>query len=249
MEHKRKDYELIGKYLLGELNETERHIFEERRQEKTFQQAISVERDVFRAIEIEGDRTLKSMLQEEERRFAVTPPMENGKIRNLRGRWLGLIAAAAVLLAAVYVGVQWLDNPSPEELFAQHFQPLESTAGIRGKDAGLEGYAFSNYQDGNYAEAIQQFDILLTQEYRPGLEFYKANALLASDRAAEALPIFQKLEQQPDIDFATDNTWCLALTLLKLGRLEEAKEKLQTVVTKSGKMYKKEEAVKLLKSL
>lgn len=219
----------LDRYLLGRAGPDERREIEARRQrEEAFAESLERDEAIVAGLQAAGDRELKERL----RRVETADPYRAARIRRLApARWLAVAASVAVLLVAGW----WFllrDGGSIESatLLADTFEPYPNraynlTKGEQPADPRARAYAA--YEVGDYAGALTAFAESTPAE--PADDFYRANALLALDRPAEALPLFEALARQPGFALAPHSQWYAALSLLALDRRAEARAVLQTI--------------------
>ena len=238
----------IDRYLRGRADREERRAIEERRRtDEAFAEALERDEAIVAGLRAEGDRALKDRL----RRVEAANPYRPARLRHLTpGRWLAVAASVAVVLVA---GWWLLSRPGlpvdTARLLAESFAPYPNRAYNLTKGdtpADPRAQAYAAYEAGEYARAVAAFAESTAAETAD--DFYRANALLALDRPAEALPLFQELARQPDFALAPHSRWYAALSLLALDRRAEARAVLQTITTEPEHPFRAE-ASELLRRL
>ncbi len=165
------------------------------------------------------------------------------RVRQLRHRPKGSIIRhisplwrrAAVVLALILSG--WMiyqvtqTTSSPDELFSQYYQPYQIDFPL-------------HYRNGNDAQPtlpeslLKGFEALDRQQYEESIpflqewlerdpdndvvQFFLAQALLARESYDEALPLLEKVQQNPDSAYREAAMWYLALIHLKNGKTAQA---------------------------
>lgn len=158
-----------------------------------------------------------------EKALPVVEP-ETATIRILH-YWKPLAAAAAILLTVTFVFL-FNRSASPEELFAQNFEPYPNVfeptqRGVDGT-ADKRATAFAMYEQGNYAEAATLFGQLLSEKQEPELLLLLGNANMVLNRDEEAKNNFLTLIR--DFDGLDEQAkWFLSLLYLKSGESVKAK--------------------------
>ena len=132
-----------------------------------------------------------------------------------------------------------------QALFKKYFEPYRYEVNV----AGTRRDAMRLYQDGKYQEAIKLFDEVLNQRPDDNMSFYKGIALLATDQAATAVPIFEVLSARPDWQFQQQSSWYLAMAYLANGEAAKAKAALKTHQSGGVYIYKRGSTVELIKVL
>lgn len=110
------------------------------------------------------------------------------------------------------------------EVFAKWFQPYKDESlepAVRGEgEATPEEDFYEFYWEGRYRQALAAFDKLEPESKTKGdLRFLKANCLLATGQAGEAIPL---LENPGRTRFRPEAEWLLALAYLKNGQRDKA---------------------------
>ncbi len=237
---------LLDRHIQGRLTPKEQAEFDRLLEtDATFRDEVSFAEDVQKVAEVEADANFLSMLKE----FEKEEPIDEEKpvIKLPRYRWMA-IAASFVILLGLSIYFVLNAETSPEDLFAEHFEPYRNVVHpiTRGKPAEDEKtQAFLAYQNEEYDNAITLFDKLYEQEGQPYYLFYKANALLELNSNDEAIAILQKSDQLGE--FADRSAWYLALAYLKVEDTEKAKEHLQQIV--GAQKYNHVKAAELLQQL
>lgn len=253
MKHERRDRELIDRHLSGQLNREEAAEFDRRRTDPVFAGLVEETEIAVAAVRYDGDRQLKAMLQAEEERLRQ-PQAPQGVVRTLpsaRRRWLGLAATILLLLA---LGLWWTYTgpaAAPPNYLADYFEPFPNRAVNITKsanEASRRERAYAAYQIGDYATVIAELSVVLQDSSVAVDQFYLANALLATGQAARALPLFERLADDPRFPLAPQSRWYQALALLELGRTDEARELLRKI-SADTRAFQRERAEELLRKI
>lgn len=202
------------------------------------------------AKEVKFQENLKIVIEKEEREN-VKEQLQGFEVeKNTMFNYTKWLAAASVI---VLLGISsfWFFNNSidPNKLYAENFEPYRNVVQpiVRGEiKTDLKTKAFTAYETKKYEEALHYFNELLKENDNETIAFYKANTLLELDKTKEAVSIFKtNLKTTDSLD--DKNNWYLALALLRLNNLEEAKNILNTLNNSSS--FKKEQVKQLLKQL
>ncbi len=235
---------LLEKYIQGELTEKELLEFDALlNSDADFKGEVEFHTDLKRVAEAEDDDDFREILSDFEAEARTEKPIE----RRFPTKWL--VAASIALLAGLTYFFTMDLSVSTQDLYAQNFEPYRNVVHpvVRGEDAqDKKTKAFAAYQIGKYEEALPLFTELYTTEKTPYYLFYRANALIQLNRAAEAVPLLQEHLKTNDT-LIKNSPWYLAMAYLQLDDKENAKKMLQEVV-KNG-AYKVDEAQKLLDAL
>lgn len=235
---------LLEKYLLGALSEKEREEFDTLlEKDPKFKEELEFQIDVKRAVTAEEDADFLKLLSE----FETETADERHGVKRIPTKWL--VAASIALLATLTYFFTLNQTVTTGELYAQNFEPYPNlehriVRGEEGQDQKTK--AFSAYQIGHYKEALPLLTELYATEKTPYYLFYRANALIQLNRAAEAIPLLQ--EHLKTKDKLTDKSnWYLAMAYLQLDDRANAKKMLNLVVEEGA--FKVEEAQQLLEEL
>jgi len=212
----------IQDYLQGKLNFEERQSFEELLQnDKTLKKDFEDYKSVQKAFKLNEAERLKSKLQTHEK--------DNSSGSSFNSRSFFYAIAASVL---VLIGVSFYFNFFQQDLYGQYFEtyPNVYQPVVRGS-AEESTKAFMYYENQDYKSAQKAFESLLKEEDNPNIRFYYALTYLNegdAKRANEELEALKNIE----FEFQAEVIWYQSLSLIKLDRLEEAEELLQTINTK-----------------
>lgn len=242
----------MEKYLKDRLTEAESQEFDALlHSDPEFREEVEFQQDVKLAVIAEEDATFNEMLSDFESEARATglktADSEQGKVISFPKKWL--VAASIALLAGLAYFFTVDRSADTEALFAQNFKPYANvtyplTRGEEPDDAKAK--AFSAYALGDYAAANSLFENLSISEKEPYYLFYRANALIQLNRAAEAVPLLQ--EHLKTQDSLTDKShWYLAMAYLQMQDTDKARQALRTVVEQ--KAYNAEKAKLLLDEL
>ncbi|MCB9297297.1 MAG: hypothetical protein H6559_29850 [Lewinellaceae bacterium] len=130
-----------------------------------------------------------------------------------------------------------------ELLFAQYFQPYKDETlepSVRGNEEPSASDQFQQlYWDGRYREALAQFENLpLVAKSNDNWLFIQAECLLATGKAAAAVPLYEAILANGRSRFMPEASWHLALAWLKSGSLEKAKRQLAVVAGDAGSPWR-----------
>lgn len=135
-------------------------------------------------------------------------------------------------------------------LFAAFFVPYKDP-GIEPSQRGGAGMApaerfLDHYWNDRYTEALALFETLdAGDKTNDNLLFVKANCLLATGRAAEALPLLESILRNDRSRYMAEARWYLALAYLKAEQDRKARDLLRDIASDSGSA-RREDAKRLL---
>lgn len=232
---------LIVKFFENSLSEKERLEFENLMEsDSEFQEEVQLREALKDAITKQDRNNIKQELQSFESSSDKNAPFINWRI-----------AASIVIL--IGLSAFWFlrtNTLNSEELFVQYFEPSRNLVQpiVRGESPkDIKSQAFTAYETKNYEEALSYFDQMLEQNNDKTISFYKANVLLELNKTEEAITIFNDNLKTSD-SLEVKNKWYLALALLKINDIEQAKKQLQDLVDTDSK-FKANQVQELLKAL
>lgn len=243
-----KLYEEIEQYLLDQLDPQQKLDFESRMASNhSLAQEVNTVKNLYTIVragkEQEVLNTLKQFRSEES-------DFPGKKISMATFSWQRYAVAASILLL---IGIGWLIKsqfaPSSLQLFEEYHQVYRAPIVVRGSDQHeqwpqiREAYVNQEYQEVSQL-LLARPDSLSTYVH----QFYLGQAMLAQQDEDPQLAI-QAFERvlASDNDYRVQSLWYLALTHLKQGDTERAKQKLQELLEESG--YQSENARDLLDRL
>ncbi|MEM1322089.1 MAG: tetratricopeptide repeat protein [Bacteroidota bacterium] len=245
-------YSSIEAYLLGQLSEGERQAFEERMAaEPELAQQVEQERKLLSGMAYFSQQQFKAELQAIHREViegeAVKPPPEGKKKPGLPW-WL--IALVALGLAALLFW--WLQGPAPtpQQLYAAHYEVFELPSASRDPDnQAVQAQAYALYEQGQYQQALPLFEQLLeNQTNNIPLQLAAGNCHLQLNQAQAALPYFARSLAADDLLYRDQARWYAGLTQLQLGLPEAARAYLQPLADDPSSSYQTQ-AQGILKAL
>ena len=236
-----KSESLIVKFFENTLSEEERKEFNAlMNSDEDFKKEVTFRQELISAITLDDRETIKQELQ------ALEQPKVNKKSR--------LLPMAASFLILIGISSFWFfgnQTTNPDDLFNTHFEPYRNVVqpierGNVSQDTRID--AFAAYEQGNYDEALNNFDVLLANQKDAIIEFYKANSLMATGQTEQALKILESNLKTND-SLTEKHFWYLALAYIKTGQSDTAKIHLGQLIANPYSEYKKEEAKKLMTTL
>jgi len=136
-------------------------------------------------------------------------------------------AAAVIILVGIFFVTKSFRSPNPEQLFSEYFSPYQNLLTMKGDSANEGSDAMYFYDMKMWDSANIYFNLAQAKNNdETALDFYHANALLATQNAKEAIPYFELVIDGNDERFVTQAKWYLALANLQIGQVEKSKELL-----------------------
>lgn len=142
------------------------------------------------------------------------------------------------------------DDP---QVFAAWFQPYKDDSlepSVRGDAEPSPSELFQQrYWDGAYRAALDAFDALsAAAQNNDNLLFLKANCLLATGKAGEAVPVLENIVRNDRSRFTAQAPWYLALSHLGSGQEEPARVWLRSIGADTNSP-RQADALRVLESL
>jgi len=139
------------------------------------------------------------------------------------------------------------------QIFASWFHPYKDETlepSVRGDAEPSPSQVFhQQYWVGDYRSALDAFDALgATAQSNDNLLFLKANCLLATGSADEAVPLLENIIRNDQSRFTAQAPWYLALSRYQSGQAEEARALFQAIAADSNSP-RQADAMRLLESL
>jgi hypothetical protein len=184
------DYDMINRYLYGEMNAEEMKAFEEQmQQDAELQNEVALLKDVNDTLKIklhpgENEMALRNSLQEMNADFFANKN-EQAKIIPLnRRRWMTAVAAVFVIGLLLTVWQPW----KKEDLYKQYAAIQMPGIAERGATAdSLLKSAVENFNNKKFAEAIPVFEtVLKDSSQNTFVQYYYAIALLQNDQVEKS---------------------------------------------------------------
>ncbi|WP_155600622.1 hypothetical protein [Zobellia amurskyensis] len=237
--------ELINGYFEGSLSEEQKrefdHLFETNPDFKT---DFEFQEELKRALVKSERKQLKQILSNTN----VPQEKEKSQVIHLRP-WL--VAASLVLLVGISSWLIFFNRPDidSQQLYASNFAPYENVVHPIERGEQLEDLktrAFIAYENESYQQAIELFKTLNDKNNDKYIIFYEAISLMQLNKHREATPLLESyIEDNGELKDRA--IWYLALTYLKLNKIEECKEQLNLLAHREG--FKTKAAKNLLAEL
>ncbi len=240
-----RDYDMISRYLDGEMNAEEQKAFEEQMQQDA---DLKKEVELFKEV----NETLKMKLHPDESESALQDTLEEMRDQYFRSktkvvsftrfRWM---AAAAVLLIAV-VSIIIL-APWKKDLYKQYAYIQMPGAEQRGTPGdSLLKVVTENFNKEKYAETVRSFEIILKNDPQNSfLHYYYAIALQLSGEVeksrSELLPLYNG-----NSSFKYGAAFYMALSYLKVKDKATCSEWLNKIPADADMYGKAQELLKKL---
>ncbi|MFM9948635.1 MAG: tetratricopeptide repeat protein [Saprospiraceae bacterium] len=139
------------------------------------------------------------------------------------------------------------------KIFASWFHPYKDDTlepSVRGDAEPSPSEVFQQrYWVGDYRAALDAFDAMgATAQNNDNLLFLKANCLLATGSAGEAVPLLENIIRNDRSRFTAQAPWYLALSRLESGQEQQARALFQSIAADPNSP-RQADAIRLLESL
>lgn len=222
------DIDLIARYLEGSLTDDEILVFESKvASSKDFDEELSFQKGMIAHIKAEERIKLKAEMLRDFRR------VNSEKKRNFFTKPVWYTIAASLLLISVFYFIL-NQKPSSGEIFSSYYQAYDGVVITRGDDNSItEGLLL--YNDKKFSEALDIFLLVKDYEITEG-QYYLliANCYLELGQPEEALKFLNLVQEVQKTTLSQNRDWFVALTLIKLKRIPDAKTLLTRVIDSNG---------------
>lgn len=239
---------LMERYLLGDMDRTERVDFEKKlADDPGLAEQLRQEKMLHQIVTLEHRKKLKDRIAQ------VMDEEKEKQKKPLTRYFIYFSAAAAVILLAVIFLPRFFSSPGAEELYAEHYSPLENMVTTMSGSAPIAtelNRAMTLYDKGDFENAIP-----LLKQYPDSLpdallaRLYLGVSLLETDHALQAQDVFAGIVDQNHPFYQEHALWYLALAELKLGIPDSSKVSLENLLKNSTSNKYKESAEAILREL
>jgi len=249
------DSQLIEDYYRNLLSNEERFKFEKKLEsDSDFYDLYIKYGQFFKLAEQNGNKDLKSSLQTIEynqtNKFNNPSSKNQPKTFSIRKLIYSIAAALILLLSAIYL-FNLGDNTSDSNLFAEYFQPYPNTI-VKLERGEAEVTELQKtmliYSNGDFKQAINNFDLILEKGKDSDLLFYKSVSQLSIGKNEEAISILEELKDKEIPSLKEAVNWYLVLGYVKENDNIKAKKLLEVIVN-SNQTYQINSAKELLKRI
>lgn len=227
---KEERFDLIGKFLRGELKDEAKADFVHRLKNETgFQEDLALHKEVHYAIGDQKLQAFKETLAASEEAY-FTGQSKSSSFFLLK-YWKNIAVGVFLLIASAFI-YKWASTPSEEELFAQYFEIYQAPTTFRNVDVFsldkrfVEGLA--KYDNGQYQAAIESFSAAASDNQDHAvISFLIGVSRLAINDLGPAQVELEKVIADENSLFIEQSKWYLALVHLRRGEREQAVEILR----------------------
>ena len=236
-----KEYEMIIKYLDGDLNEEEQLAFNQlMNSSEEFRKELRNTEEIIASLKV-SDRVDRFRMVKET--FAEFESEYGRQVKNWSKGvyWLsGLAASFALLIVGYIYFFADAEQSRSQEIFAQYYEAFPIDQGsIRNEEANLN-LGLQLYMKGQYSEAIPHLEALVEHDSATANFIYLSNAYLATKEFAQAEELLKNLDSESqNTVMSRYRKWYLCLALLAQDKINEAKAELSGLAETSG-IYQEE---------
>jgi tetratricopeptide repeat protein len=242
-------YNLIEKYLSGELSGSELEDFESQLKiDASLQEELDLHLQVAETLKGDQVHHFRTVLKKVDQDWQSPGSKKNAKVFSLSIRRIAAFAAVAMVLIIAFQVFGPKTNLSNEALFADNFEPykmiLNQRSGASDPLTDSMNAAVGAYERKEFETASRLFQGL--EEKTPdngAYRLYIANAELSLGNTEIAIKLLEQLVKDASPLFIEQSRWYLALAYLQKGDMDSTKKELQQI--KSG-AFNYKEAQKLL---
>lgn len=228
----------IESYLLGKMPKEELELFEKDLvKDKDLQMETERMRKILRGIELGFNRELKSKLQKEEGSISS----RSRAVKTLI--YISGIAAGIALLGLIYYFAPW-QSSDPTRIAASFYEPYPNIVQPLSRSEEAVNPAFSFYESGQYAEALDGFEKILSSDpFNDAALFYGGIASLEMKRPEKAVVYLGKLIEKQENTFIRPAIWYASIAYLYLGDKENARVYLEMLQGEIDKYARNSEKI------
>jgi hypothetical protein len=234
---------LIDDYLLGSLSGEDQIAFEkELAISPQLRKEVKLCKELKESIYEDDIYALREKLSKAQGKFSKDKT-------NRRIQLFGIISAASVLLIFGVKIFMADSTPSYERLYQKHYEPYKIIGNSRG-DSNINSTFFFEevvklYTNGEYDQVVAKLGID-TNKYPNDLEasIMLSVAYLETSRAEKAEEVLNKISFNGDnILYDEVKQWYLALSILRQGRIQDAKNILEGISNERGHYSKQASSI------
>lgn len=232
MEFSSNRMQLIERYYNHDLNDEELAFFNQQLiKDSKFAEEVKQLKFIFKGIDKARSFKIKQELVEIERDIQESK-LVAGSVRTFVKKYSSATMLSMVVVVIVFLTTRINFDVNNELLYAEYFKPYPNIIAATTRSVELQNTAvykaMSQYDSAQYGKAVSQFEVLLEEtELENEILFYKSNALLSDGLYEEAK--IELIQMDEFGSFKNQRKWYLALTLVQLGELEEAKVLLDEI--------------------
>lgn len=232
MEFSSNRMHLIERYYNDRLTDEELAFFNQQLiKDSKFAEEVRQLKFIFKGIDKARSQKIKHELLEIERDIQGSKLVSDSK-RAFFQKHSDTAVLSLVLVAFVFLASLIDFDINNELLYAEYFRPYPNviaptTRSVEQQNTAIYK-AMSQYDSAQYSNAVSQFEVLLEEtELKNEILFYKSIALMSDGLHEEAKIQFMQMDESGS--FNSQRKWYLALTLVQLNELKDAKVLLNEI--------------------
>ncbi len=230
-----EEYDLIEKYLDGNLSSSEEDSFQKKYESSSdFREEADLQKSLVGQIKKLRESDLKRDMGAHLSKLRAQESKESHRTGKT---WLYAAASVLILISSFFI---WNLNQQPSRDYIDYFQPYPDVITVRNTEDSLS-QTFSNYSSGEFEEAIAKFSIMPPSDT---INFYIAQCHISIAQYDSAIAY---LETIPDHSiFLEQKRWYLGLCYLLTNDLENAELLLNEIKQGEFKYNAKQELIESL---
>ncbi|OEK02744.1 hypothetical protein BFP97_14960 [Roseivirga sp. 4D4] len=240
------NFDLLDRYFSNELDKSELKAFNERlKTDPQFNHEFQEIKEVKLAVKLEARKNIKSLLTDIEDSLNQEELTTNNNQTAMK-RMLTVAASLILMVSVSYFVLNGSGQPSPQDVFTEYYKPYNNLNGqVRGEAIETESMsaaAYSAYDAGNYALAVENFEALVEVEKTAENYFYMG---IANIEIGDYKTAVENLNTTLNnfSTFKDQSKWYLSMALLADKKVEEALTSLVGLNFSKGSFQKRSKMV------
>ena len=239
---------LLYNYFSDQLTVEQKILFEELlKTDASFKQQFDFEKDLKQVIRNTEKDVLKDKLAGFEKEISSEAPVRSLPHTNYK-KW-AMAASILLLVGLSWLGYNNLAGPNYNDLFEENFRSYPNTVFeiSRGESVEtIERSAFTQYELGNYRDALASFEKIPSVDRNDYVDFYIGMSYLNLEQYAKARDFLHKVAES-ESKLKAEAHWYLAMISLKTKNKEQALQWLEILVNQYD--YQKERSQEIIEAL
>jgi len=242
------NFDLLDRYFSNELDKSELKAFNERlKTDPQFNHEFQEIKEVKLAVKLEARKNLKSLITDIEASLNQEELTTNNNQTAMK-KMLTVAASLILLVSVSYFVLNGSGQPSPQDVFTEYYKPYNNLNGqVRGEAIEMESIsaaAYSAYDAGNYALAVESFEALVKVEKTAENYFYMG---IANIEIGDYKTAVENLNTTLNnfSTFKDQSKWYLSMALLADKKEEEALSSLVSLTVQESAFKSRSQKVLL----
>ena len=233
---------LIKEYIMDELTQDRKALFDENMKSVDFRNEVIQELSIFSAIQESANSTLKETIKSFDdgselskgKNAPIQNPSFNGENKILK-YLLGLLLISVLSILMFYT---FKSQNNVNQVYAEMYETYPATEIKRGKtnqeDSKLTN-AMTLYRQGSYEKAINEFETIEPTD--PSIELYKAVSFIELEQYPQAQTKLKEVIASSDVELKQVAEWYNLLLLYKMKNIEEFDSALEGVLNNESHLF------------